>query len=337
MKLVELVTVRVTHSYYGEDDRCPDFHIVPTQETEQWLKNHRCVLKSFPDAVKVLIPMVVNKENKDEPLIGFSAGTILTFQLRLHNQEFYLFTDLSDNYKQDAPLYTNKDNKSPLTLALASRTAYQTETLVVSQRDTTERFILSGRPFLDGRPISKPKIEGKSSVSYKDYDESTRILTVDSSKALKDTAFMITYPVKPELERGVFAEVDIYVKPLSSPSEFLIRFEAKKVKWRYYVVTDKKDVKITSTEPALQLNQDPDSFDDIAALLARQYASSKSGLTYLRFTSEKPIACQQQGRDSIALVVDGHKEPLPNPSLHKYAKVKAGEEECLFHVIKYFE
>ncbi len=327
MKLLEMFTVRITHSYYA-DDRCPDFHIVPTPETERWLKNHRCVLKSFPNAIKVLIPVVVNKEKKDEPLIAFSAETILTFQLRLHNQEFPLFTDLSDIHKQEAPLYTNKGNGS---LTLASRTAYQTEQFVVSQRGTTERFILSGHP------LGNPKIEGNKSVSYTDYDESTRILTVASSKALKDPAFTITYLVKPGLQPGVFAEVDIDVQERAAPPEFLIRLEAKKVRWRYYVVTDKKDVKMTSAEQALQFNQDPDSSDDIAALLARQYASSKSGLTYLRFTSEKPIACQQQGRDSIALVVDGHKEPLPNPSLHKYAKVKAGEEECLFHVIKYFE
>lgn len=336
MKLLELFTVRVTHSYYGVNDRCPDFHIVPTPETQQWLKNHRCVLKSFPDAIKILIPVVVNKEKKDEPLIAFSAETILSFQLRLHNQTFHLFTDLSDIHEQDAPLYTNKGSGS-FTLVLASRSTSQTEKFVVSQRGTTERFVLSGYPYLSGRPIPKPKIEGNGSVSYKDYDESTRVLTVESSKSLKDTAFRLTYPVKPELERGVFADVDIYVKEFGFPSEFLIRFEARKVKWRYYVVTDKKDVKITSTEQALQFTRDPDSSDDIASLLARQYAFSKSGMTYLCFTSEKPIACQQQGRDSIALVVDGHKEPMPNPSLQKYAKVKAGEEECLFHVIKYFE
>lgn len=336
MKLLEMFTLRVTHSYYRGDERCPDFHIVPTPETQQWLKNHRCVLKSFPDAIKVLVPVVVNKEKKDEPMIAFSVETILTFRLRLHNQEFSLFTDLSDIHEQDAPLYTNKGNGSS-TLTLASRTAYQTEKFVLSQRGTTERFILSGHPFLTGRPVASPKIEGNSSVSYRDYDESTRSLTVESSKSLKNTAFRLTYPVRPELERGVFADVDIYIKELGSPSEFLIRFEAKKVKWRYYVVTDKKDVKITSTEQAIQFLRDPDSSDAIASLLARQYASRKSGLTYLRFTSEKPIACQQQGRDSIALVVDGHKEPISNPSLQKYAAVTAGEEECLFHVIKYFE
>lgn len=336
MKLLEMFTLRVTHSYYRGDERCLDFHIVPTPETQQWLKNHRCVLKSFPDTIKVLVPVVVNKEKKDEPLIAFSAETILTFQLRLRNQKFHLFTDLSDIQEQDAPLYTNKGSASS-TLALSSRSASQTEKFVLSQRGTTERFILSGHPFLTGRPIAKPKIEGNNSVSYKDYDESTRILTVESSKSLKDTAFRLTYPVKPELERGVFADVEIYVKELGSPSECLIRFEAKKVKWRYYVVTDKKDIKITSTEQAIQFIRDPDSSDNIASLLASQYASSKSGMTYLRFTSEKPIACQQQGRDSIALVVDGHKEPMPNPSLQNYANVTAGEEECLFHVIKYFE
>jgi len=90
MKFLPLLDLRIEHSYYA-DEKCLDFLIVPTPSTATVLKNHRCVLKSRPDGITVLI----TSNAPDEPFIPIPPEITFTFQLQLQNSDFSLFTDLT--------------------------------------------------------------------------------------------------------------------------------------------------------------------------------------------------------------------------------------------------
>src|SRR5215510_14155895 len=54
MKFFAVFSLQLLHAYY-RDGRCLDFAIEPTLETQRLLTNHRCVLKTTPNGVQVLI------------------------------------------------------------------------------------------------------------------------------------------------------------------------------------------------------------------------------------------------------------------------------------------
>ncbi len=116
MKFFPVFSLQLLHSYY-RDGRCLDFAIEPTLETQRLLKNHRCVLKTTPNGVQVLI----GGDAQHVPLIALQKGMVFSFHLRLQNSEFPLFTDLSAITPNPAPLYTNAKvgvaDNSPFTLA----------------------------------------------------------------------------------------------------------------------------------------------------------------------------------------------------------------------------
>lgn len=115
MKFLPLIRLHIRHSYYT-DGRCPDFDIRPAADTERWLKNQRCVLKSLADSVQVF--MAVNPD--DTPFIPLPDTAVFHFYLYSKNPDFALFTDLSPMAAIPDPLYTNhtpgSGNVEPLTL-----------------------------------------------------------------------------------------------------------------------------------------------------------------------------------------------------------------------------
>jgi len=122
MKYLPLFKLWVTHPYYS-DRRCPDFEIAASVETQRLLRNHRCVQKTQEDGFTIL--MVVDEE--DRPFIPLASDAVFSFDLRLHNQVFAYFTDLSDFSGNTAPLFSNMnlsvgENRLPLSAGPAAST-----------------------------------------------------------------------------------------------------------------------------------------------------------------------------------------------------------------------
>jgi hypothetical protein len=357
MKFFPVFTLRVTHSYYT-DGRCSDFLIELSRETERFISKHRCIVRSLPDGVQVLTAVDENKK----PFIAFPDEMKFTFHLRLQNPDFALFTDLSDINHRVAPLYTNTGlgSEDGRQLRLDSRTAWHTERFVVFQPAPGEHFTLGGRP-LAGLELSAIELEGSGKVKLKEYNSNDKIITVDSRSALPGETFAITYPIEPRLERGVYADVEIYnhdslLAIEEGPVEFQIAFSAKQARWKYYFITDLKSTadgfRIVNADPASEvsvpvfgdenrryLNQDPDPQDDLAKELAEQYPKMQR----FRFVSDDLVACRQAARKYLELHMDDNRlfGAIPNPSIRNYSKTEAKAEatlhpqDALFHVVKY--
>jgi hypothetical protein len=118
MKFFPVFSLQLLHPYY-RDGRCSDFVIEPTLETQRLLKNHRCVLKTAPNGVCILI----SGNAQHVPLISLQKGMVFSFHLRLQTSDFALFTDLSEITAKPAPLYTNAETSatSNSQLSLVSR------------------------------------------------------------------------------------------------------------------------------------------------------------------------------------------------------------------------
>ena len=357
MKFLPIFTLRVTHDYYT-DGRCPDFIIQPDKQTARIISKHRCVVKSLPDGIRLLT--VVDENQK--PLIAQPDEVKFTFHLRLQNPDFVLFTNLSDFNDRLAPVYTNADlgAEDAGQLRLDSRTAWQSERLAVGQPAPEENFVLGGRP-QNGLELNDIEFEGSTEVTPKKYNSTDKIFTVDSQSAPQGETFTIKYPVVPQLERGVWADVEIYnndsLLPISEgPVEFQIAFTALQARWKYYLVTDLKGTaagfRIVNADPAAavsvpafsetnrrDLKQDPDPLDELAEEIAAQYPN----LERHRFISDDLVPCQQAAAKYLELHLDGNRlfGALSNPSLRNYSKIEVkadadlSRQAALFHVLKY--
>ena len=87
-----LLGIGVKHAYYSSG-LCGDFDVAPTGDTERLLKNHRCVAKPKSNGTDVY----VETGSDGKPKIAFDPNTTLSFELRLKNREFPLFTDLVES------------------------------------------------------------------------------------------------------------------------------------------------------------------------------------------------------------------------------------------------
>jgi hypothetical protein len=354
MKFLPLIDLLLTHSYYV-DGRCPDFLIEPTPETQRLLKNHRCIMKSIPNGIRVLTAVT----DEDIQFIPLAKGVTFAFHLRLQNPDFALFTDLTEIRQTTAPLYTNVDLSpaTPRQLTLASRQAWSTERFIVGRPVRKDRFTLRGRPLAGLQPVVDFTIEGLGSTTNPThYEASAKVITVNTRSASKGDTFKLSYTILPQLERGVFADIEIHhddslPEIAAGPVEFQVAFKAKKARWKYYVVVDKTDAQfhikdkdasqlVFSDKNRPALNQHPDPSDDVATTLADRFPQMQR----LRFVSDGLIPCRQKARKSIQLCLNDNQvvEELPNPSLRHYATMavtrngNSQKEEALFQVIKYF-
>jgi hypothetical protein len=341
MKYVLLFSLEIVHDYYA-DQRCSDFLIIPTPDTQKLLKNVRCVLKSYSNRIEIWAPIT----DTGQPFVPLSADARFTFHLQLLNPDFALFTDTTEIGKMVSPLYTNTGADPKL--SLVSRQAKSTENLVVSRPAAREQFILSGKP----RPGLQSKdfvTEGLGAVSKPDaYDPDAKTITLNSTSGSMGTQFTVTYPVTPHLHRNVFADVEIdfqdtQMQNLDSEKNFKIIFNSKQVWWKYYLITDSKpftpaiieDIKDRDNLVKFRINNDE---DDITKQLADQFPKEQfPNMRYFQFISDARIPCRQTIRKIIQLQMDKDKVVLPNPSYQNYThKSNSETEQAVYHIVKYF-
>ena len=255
MKFLPIFTVRAAHTYYT-DGKCPDLIIQPDQQTARLISKHRCVVKPLADGIRMLIEVDENQK----PWIALPDEVKFTFHMRLQKPDFVLFTNLSDFNERSAPVYTNADlgSEDARQLRLGSRTAWQTERLAVVNPAPQEHFALRNRP-LKGLELEDIEFAGSPKVKPKKYNSTDKLLTVDSQSAPQGETFTIKYPVAPRLERGIWADVEIYNNdsflPVDEgPVDFQIVFTALRARWKYYLVTDLKGAsdgfRIVNADPA---------------------------------------------------------------------------------------
>jgi len=89
VKYQQLFSLELQHAFYS-DGRCRDFVIEATPETQNLLANLRCVQKSLPNGLRILIQV----SNDNTPFIALPSTLLFNFRLRLQNPDFTLFTDL---------------------------------------------------------------------------------------------------------------------------------------------------------------------------------------------------------------------------------------------------
>ena len=90
MSYASLLGIELQHAYYT-DGLCPDFITLPSPDTQQFLTNQRCLVK--PKATG--LDLYVQTDANGNPAIAFDDSDTLSFELRLRNLDFSLFTDLT--------------------------------------------------------------------------------------------------------------------------------------------------------------------------------------------------------------------------------------------------
>jgi len=351
-----LIELRLTHQYY-RDGRCPDLLLEPTDATVCLLRNHRCILKSAPDTVRILTE--VNETN--EPVIPLSLGSTLAFHLRVGNPEFALFTDLAGLHDKSDPVFTNASkHSSGGRLDVISRTHWQEDRFTVRQPLEKAAFTLQGRPLLNLNPLDFAVTGSEAVTQVAAYDPAGKVITVDARGAEPDARFTVRYQVLPPLRRGVLADVEIQIDetlpgPGEGTAEFEIAFPAKQLRWAYYCVTNLNGLRNTveivdaaaNETRAIRfsgtpLDQDSGRQDEIARSLAEQYPEMKR----YRFISDETVPCRQTPRASLRLQVAGQDpspaaliSALPNPALRNLTSFVLGDQavrqEALFQIVKY--
>jgi hypothetical protein len=344
MKYLPLFNLEILHDFYS-DQRCNDFWITPTPETERLLARYRCTLKYFPGGIRIIVAVT----DEGIPFISLSADLILGFNLRLKNPDFALFTDLTEIGKAESPLFTN--NGVEPNLSLVSRQTKITESFVVSQSIENEQFLLSDRP----RPSLHPEdfdLSGLGSVIHPDkFDAEAKIITLSSKSVMPGSQFNVSYPSAHHQNGNIFAQVEISLKDpqtrkMDIEKNFIVSFTAKNARWKYYVVTDnstfiptiddKESAVIFNSNDRTDLTNLPDPLDAIGKQLTEQYPK----MHYFRFISSSLIPCRQTTRKAIQLQLNGEKvvDALPNPSFQNYTidQRDSVKELSLYQVIKYF-
>ena len=348
MKSFPLMRLQLNHTYY-ENGLCLDFEVKPTPKTLGILQNHRCTLKVLPSGIQVFI--TVNKQNI--PLIPLTNDTKFEFYLYIQNQDFPLFTDLTQIWQQASPLFVNSEmgNNGINQLSLTSHHELMRESFEVQKPSAEERFVLGGKP-LNGIEPHDLRVEHLEHIStVKAYNPMTKIMTVDTTLASQGTVFSVAYPVWPNKPNNVFAFVEIkydqrWGDVSIHPKEFQIDFSAKEAKWQYYLLTDKQDAQFEIEDKGdgqiqfdgIQLsdNSDTKTTDPFAQALADKHPH----LTQWVFRSKKFIPCQQQPRKSLRLNLEGETvlSPLPNPPVENFSRLEndtTQKEEILFQTIRY--
>lgn len=141
------------------------------------------------------------------------------------------------------------------------------------------------------------------------------------------------------LPPDVFAGVEIHLDGLAldvAPFSFRVAFQARRVHWAYYCVTDLApnggalgvvDAPPPGAPDPLLFGEKPEPADAIALRLAGQYPGTRC----ICFLSEQAIACSEVPRRHIELRRGGERllGPLPNPLLRN-----ALTPDLLFQIIR---
>lgn len=108
MRYLPLFDVRIRHPYH-EGGRCTDFDIVPTADTLRAITNHRCLWRGFPDGGRV----VAQVDSGARMFLPLEPAVDFTFDMRLTNTAFAMFTDLTDVQRHGSPVFTSADRGAP--------------------------------------------------------------------------------------------------------------------------------------------------------------------------------------------------------------------------------
>lgn len=360
MRALPLLDLRIRHAFYT-DGRCPDFALEPDAGTAALLRKHRARLKIHGDGLSIACVV----DGDDKPFVPFAEDAVFGFRLRLRNAAFPLFTDLSDVQSQTAPLYSNDGlgrGDGPA-LRLSSRRAWTSERLMVSLPGPKEPVRLGGKPLPGLRAEDFVLAEPAAIRGIASYDEAAGSLALDSRGSSVGTAVPISYPSRPALAAGVFADVEIRTNDSlpelrqlgERPAAFEIGFAPKRARWSYYCVTDLKngsedfaiedgsaagtpDV-VFSAKNRTDLDKEPDPADRIAADLSARYP----GLRKYRFVSDRAVPCRQAARGNLEFRLNGDPlvRSLPNPSLRNFSTTRVlvdgtpQQQDSLFQIIKF--
>ncbi len=321
MKYLPIMDLRIRHAYHA-DGRCADFVVEPGDETRRLLAGCRCLIQAFPDGLQVLAATA----DGAQPFLPLPTGKTLVFFLRLTNDDFPLFTDLTDLEGQPAPVFTTVGADQPVAVAgqtplqalkLTFATAAQTERFVFPANTASAGFALGGRP-LAGATAAQCELTGLDAAAVA-LAETGRAITVTAAPSPQARDFAVSYPVLPGLPPGVFARVEIVVGPPAAPgaatSAYEIRFKSRSAKWRYYLVSPPAAAcayavdfgPTASFDPAV-----PDAADPVGQGLLAQYGAAAR---IDCFTSRTPVPAAEAVPTGLRLMKGSDGEPLPAPAL----------------------
>jgi hypothetical protein len=157
----------------------------------------------------------------------------------------------------------------------------------------------------------------------------------------------VSQPVKPvqsHRKKDVFAEIEFnfstpQMRALNVEKNFQIKFMAKNLRWKYYLVTDKSDLTPTIKDGEKIITftlENPTSSDEIVTMLNEKYP----GKGCYQLVSSALIPCQQSARKAIQLYLDGEKvvNALPNPPYQNFTieNRDSQEEAGLYQIVRYF-
>ena len=190
---------------------------------------------------------------------------------------------------------------------------------------------------MDGCLVTDFMLAGLPGAKIENYDPGKKEITIDvPDHATADRIFTVAYPVRPRRGRGVFADVEIHSndsmsKPDGGASEFLIQFQAKEGKWRYYLVTNRKSGNKFVIESDCKFTTfTPDTSDPLADALQSQFP----GFSLVCFESIDSVRRQEAAIRQIRLKLgnDVIFENLPNPSIRSICAVQKGF--AFYHVVR---
>ncbi|MGN8069872.1 hypothetical protein [Mucilaginibacter sp. 22184] len=103
-----LFTVELLHSYY-KDQLCPDFNILPSNQTVKTLGGHQIIARQYSN--QLITGVNCNgKINPPKPFTAIETGAQFTFFMQLNNPLFFNYTNLSSATPGKIYYFTNRNN-----------------------------------------------------------------------------------------------------------------------------------------------------------------------------------------------------------------------------------
>ncbi|KAA3661435.1 MAG: hypothetical protein DWQ10_04525 [Calditrichaeota bacterium] len=339
-----LFSLNIKHDFYT-DQRCNDFLLTMTPETQQLLNKHRCIPKFHTNGINVF--MQVNADNT--PLLPFQDGSTFDFTLRLQNTAFGWFTDLTEFKENENPIFRNTPDAEQL--SLGSRTLFATDKFYVDSPEVEDEFTLHDH-LAEGLAKDDFVLADLPQATPDRVDLKSKVITVNTVDMDVNHMFSVTYPIKAAIKNNIFSHVQLifdnsFPEQLNSAKSYHISFKSKQAKWLYYVISDidnsstanQLTIKDNGAEDKVvfeevSVSNNPD--DEIATELKERYPN----LHLTAFISEKLISCKQRSKKNLQLHLNNDPviETLPLPAINNLAQSVNGQEppeDRLFHIVKY--
>jgi hypothetical protein len=102
VKHVAIIEVLLKHAFYT-DLRCPALSIEPSDATARLLRDHRCLLRSSLEGVRVLSPL----DPMGQSFLPLPGDAALLFYIKVRGGDFAVVTDLTGIRGHSAPIFTD--------------------------------------------------------------------------------------------------------------------------------------------------------------------------------------------------------------------------------------